>query len=77
MGMESVINVAKSLIEKNSHAWLRISPSFHPIGESISLNSVNNKYEYFLNSIELLSISAIWTPRLFQKCLYRSGMSFF
>ncbi len=56
--MMSVGNITKTLIEKNSTAWSRMSPNFYPIREITSLNLANKKFDSFLNFRELLSKSS-------------------
>ncbi len=58
-GMESVVNVTKTLIEKDSSAWSRMSANFHPIGESTYPNPTNKKFVSSPNVEELLSKSSV------------------
>ncbi len=52
--MESVVNVTRTLMDKNSNSWSRMSPNFHPIG----VNPANKKFDSYLNFRELLSKSS-------------------
>ncbi len=70
-GMESVVNVKKTLIT----AWSRMSSNFYPIGERISVNSANKKFDcqsplqcHFSLCFNLgMKLSTVSTPRHFQK----------
>ncbi len=53
-GMESVVNVTKTLMEKNSNAWSRMRPRVHPIGKSASFNPGSKMFDSIFNFRELL-----------------------
>ncbi len=55
--MKSVVNITKTLMERNSNSWSRMSPNFCPIGETRSLNPANNKFDSYLNLRDFLSKS--------------------